>query len=144
MAVNDMTNLFFERPILNSPYEYPARHWELDADSQPTQVINPSRRPANFITPIPKPHASGKAVVASRLSLIFDEGKGLSTQEQQYDHTAVINGVRKIDAWRRPASVAMAGHSRDCSIAESLAQSPALQHPDRSSARSRPWRRRSG
>jgi hypothetical protein len=23
-------NLFFERPILNSPYEYPKRHWELD------------------------------------------------------------------------------------------------------------------
>ena len=25
-----MQDLFFERPILNSPYEYPARHWELD------------------------------------------------------------------------------------------------------------------
>jgi hypothetical protein len=24
-------NHFFEHPILNSPYEYPARHWELDA-----------------------------------------------------------------------------------------------------------------
>ncbi len=25
-----MDNHFFERPILNSPYAYPARHWELD------------------------------------------------------------------------------------------------------------------
>ena len=25
-----MSPHFFERPILNSPYAYPARHWELD------------------------------------------------------------------------------------------------------------------
>lgn len=25
-----MENLFFEKPILNSPYDYPASHWELD------------------------------------------------------------------------------------------------------------------
>jgi type III restriction enzyme len=32
-----MENRFFEHPILNSPYEYPAQHWELDASGQPTQ-----------------------------------------------------------------------------------------------------------
>ena len=26
---------FFEQPILNSPYEYPDRHWELDNEGQP-------------------------------------------------------------------------------------------------------------
>jgi len=31
-----MAELFFEKPILNSPYEYPARHWELPPDGQPT------------------------------------------------------------------------------------------------------------
>ncbi len=31
-----MTEQFFERPILNSPYHYPGRHWELDEDGQPT------------------------------------------------------------------------------------------------------------
>ena len=50
-----MSNAFFEQPILNSPYDYPARHWELDATGQPTQEIAPSRRRADFITPIPKP-----------------------------------------------------------------------------------------
>jgi hypothetical protein len=25
-----MTNPFFDHPVLNSPYAYPARHWELD------------------------------------------------------------------------------------------------------------------
>jgi type III restriction enzyme len=27
-----MSNPFFDHPILNSPYKYPQRHWELDAD----------------------------------------------------------------------------------------------------------------
>ena len=30
---------FFEQPIPNSPYEYPSRHWELDASGQPTNTI---------------------------------------------------------------------------------------------------------
>lgn len=30
-----MTENFFETPILNSPYEYPAKHWELE-EGQPT------------------------------------------------------------------------------------------------------------
>lgn len=50
-----MDNQFFKRPILNSPYEYPARHWELDEQGQPTQRIVEKRRSAEFITPIPKP-----------------------------------------------------------------------------------------
>jgi type III restriction enzyme len=50
-----MSNPFFEQPILNSPYEYPLRHWELDKDGQPTQQIIERRRRAEFITPIPKP-----------------------------------------------------------------------------------------
>ena len=34
-----MENPFFDRPIINSPYEYPSQHWELDKDGQPTQQI---------------------------------------------------------------------------------------------------------
>jgi hypothetical protein len=47
-----MSNPFFDHPILNSPYEYPRRHWELDEAGQPTQKIIESRRGAKFITPI--------------------------------------------------------------------------------------------
>ena len=47
-------NGFFEHPILNSPYEYPARHWELDANGHPTQRLAETRRTAQFITPIPR------------------------------------------------------------------------------------------
>jgi len=94
-----MDDKFFEEPILNSPYDYPSRHWELDEQGQPTQRIIESRRPTELITPIPKPKKQRGA--PQQASLTFDEGKGLSTQEQQYDHTAVINGVRRqVDQWR--------------------------------------------
>jgi hypothetical protein len=33
-------NPFFERPILNSPYDYPRKHWELDDSGQPTQRVS--------------------------------------------------------------------------------------------------------
>lgn len=47
-----MADPFFEHPILNSPYECPRRHWELDDQVQPTQQIIERRRRAEFITPI--------------------------------------------------------------------------------------------
>ena len=77
-----MSNPFFDHPILNSPYEYPRRHWELDEAGQPTQKIIETRRRAEFITPIPKPK---KRKAAAQQGFVFDEGKGLSTKEQQYD-----------------------------------------------------------
>jgi type III restriction enzyme len=95
-----MKNPFFEKPILNSPYETPMRHWELDASGQPTQKIAESRRKAEFITPIPKPRKQKGG--AKQDSLVFDEGHGLSTQEQRYDHTAIVNAVRhEVDKWRQ-------------------------------------------
>lgn len=95
-----MENRFFEHPILNSPYEYPSSHWELDASGQPTQRIIDSRRRAEFITPIPKPKKR-KGSFPQQDQLIFDEGKGLSTQSQQYDPTPIINELRShVDRWR--------------------------------------------
>jgi len=70
-------NPFFERPILNSPYEYPARHRELDESGQPTRKIVEAYRRAEFITPIPKPRK--RKASAAQASLRFDEGKALST-----------------------------------------------------------------
>ena len=94
-----MNNLFFEKPVLNSPYEYPTRHWVLDDQGQPTQQIIERRRKAEFITPIPKPRKQ-KGLTAQQ-KFVFDEGKGLSTDEQQYDPTSNINAIRhQVDAWR--------------------------------------------
>ncbi len=94
-----MDNPFFERPILNSPYAYPSRHWELDAQGQPTQRIIESRRQVTFLTPIPKPRQRGGA--EGQQPIVFNEGAGLSTEKQQYDPTPVINELRwHIDQWR--------------------------------------------
>ncbi len=95
-----MENPFFDQPILNSPYGYPSRHWELDEDGQPTQRITESRRGAEFITPIPKPRKS-KSPKGAQQQFVIDEGLGLSTDEQQYDVTAAVNEIRRrVDEWR--------------------------------------------
>lgn len=95
-----MSNQFFDQPILNSPYEQPFRHWELDEQGQPTQKIIEDRRKARYITPIPKPRKRKNAV--NQENLVFDEGKGLSTQQDQYDPTPIINELRKyVNEWRQ-------------------------------------------
>jgi type III restriction enzyme len=90
---------FFEQPILNSPYDYPGRHWELDPQGQPTQRIIEARRTAEFVTPIPKPRKRKFKDVQQSLGL--DEGHGLSTDKQQYAQTSLINDLRvQVDKWR--------------------------------------------
>jgi type III restriction enzyme len=93
-----MTEQFFERPILNSPYDYPGRHWEL-VDGQPTNRILEFRRRSDLITPVPKPRKRRAAKEQSALALsAADE---LSTEEQRYDPTPVINEIRQhVEAWR--------------------------------------------
>jgi hypothetical protein len=57
-----MSNLFFEKPILNSPYHYPEKNWELDKHGQPTQKVlvkeDRSTLNSDISRPFPKP-ASG-------------------------------------------------------------------------------------
>jgi type III restriction enzyme len=97
-----MGDPFFDQPILNTPYEYPTQHWELDTDGQPTQKTVPSRRPAEFITPIPKPKKRGKKRQRD-LGLDNDEGieTSISTAEQLYKQTAeLVNDIRKhVNEW---------------------------------------------
>ena len=94
-----MDSRFFEQPILNSPYAYPGRHWELDSQGQPTQQILAFRRKAEFITPVPKPRKRKSA--PGQQQLIFDEGVGISTAQQQYDPMPIINNLRqRVDHWR--------------------------------------------
>ncbi|MCO5192055.1 MAG: DEAD/DEAH box helicase family protein [Anaerolineae bacterium] len=99
-----MAEQFFEKPILNSPYKYPGRHWELDADGQPTNRIMEFRRSAQFITPVPKPKRRRNKRQAEneyeQKSLLFD-ADGLSTETQQYDTTSMVNAIRqRVDRWR--------------------------------------------
>jgi len=93
-----MSDSFFDHPILNSPYEKPIRHWEL-VEGQPTEKVIESRRKADFVTPIPK--SKKQRANAQQGRMVFDEGKGLSTEKQEYDPTSIINQVRQsVDQWR--------------------------------------------
>lgn len=90
---------FFAQPILNSPYAIPQRHWELDADGQPTQAITESRRKSDLVTPVPKPKKQKAA--KGQAKMVFGGPEGLSTEDQEYNPTPIINEVRGfVEAWR--------------------------------------------
>lgn len=77
-----MTEIFFERPILNSPYDEPSRHWELDSDGQPTNRIIDSRRRSDLITPVPKPKK--RRTPKTQTEMVLDSGDGLPWKITNY------------------------------------------------------------
>jgi len=94
---------FFEKPILNSPYEYPSQHWELDAEGQPTNNIIDARRKSAYVTPVPKPRKRRRERDKKQAELVFKEGEtaGITTAAQQYDTNTIINEIRQyVDQWR--------------------------------------------
>ena len=137
-----MTDSFFDGPILNSPYEYPSRHWELDESGQPTHRILDRRRRVSFVSPIPGP----KKVGSAQQALVLDEeAHRLATEDQQYELAQTINRVRNtVDRWRAlpdpgqwqvtPETARLLRHWPTMSSATSAP----------SSVRWRPWKRRSG
>ncbi|MET4337035.1 MULTISPECIES: BPTD_3080 family restriction endonuclease [unclassified Bradyrhizobium] len=93
------TEQFFERPILNSPYAFPGRHWELDADGQPTNVILETRRRSDLITPVPKPKKRRRA--RGQTQILFEDEARLTSEEQEYNPTPIINEIRTyVETWR--------------------------------------------
>ncbi|MCY3970073.1 MAG: DEAD/DEAH box helicase family protein [Acidobacteria bacterium] len=91
-----MNPKFFEQPILNSPYEAPSRHWELDESGQPTHRIVEARRQVRFLSPIPAPK---KRRGASQLELAptLDEA-----EEAKFDLARVIQELRgEVARWRQ-------------------------------------------
>ena len=89
-----MTVTFAEQPILNSPYEYPSRHWELE-DGVPTDRILERRRESEYVTPVPPPR---RRVGQTAMTLGVEE---LSDESQEYDPTPIINLIReRVHTWR--------------------------------------------
>ena len=93
-----MPDAFHQSPILNSPYEVPARHWVLD-EGQPTDSVGEGRRKVSFISPIPKPRKAGHN---EQDQFAFDaESQALGTDAQQYDLTVLIDSLRQeLAEWR--------------------------------------------
>ena len=87
---------FFEHPILNSPYEEPARHHALDELGQPlNQPPVQGRRPSALISPVP---AARKQSKRAKQDDLFDQEEA---DNQQYT-LAIINEIRRyVSAWRR-------------------------------------------
>ncbi len=89
-----MSSEFFAGPILNSPYERPARHWQLDEQGQPTGIVEMGRRRSALTSPIPKPRAR-RGGTSSQADLLADEAGEI------YNPTEVINGIRSaVESWR--------------------------------------------
>ena len=92
-----MSVAFYERPILNSPYGYPSRHWQLE-NGVPTDHVVESRRSSEYISPVPKPQRQrGRPAQGAMVLGVQD----LSTAQLEYDPTSNINDIRRrVDAWR--------------------------------------------
>jgi hypothetical protein len=103
-----MGESFFERPILNSPYEVPKLHHALDADGQPLDVpAIEGRRRSELITPVPKPRK--KKNEAEQGTLVFSDDEGLTTAEQEYNPSWIKpRSRREDDTLFRGAGVAQA------------------------------------
>jgi type III restriction enzyme len=91
---------FFERPILNSPYEPPRLHHPLDKDGQPLDLPPiEGRRRSELITPVPKPRKRKNK--PEQHGFVFDDEDGLSSVEQEYNPTPIINEIRShVATWR--------------------------------------------
>jgi hypothetical protein len=71
----------------------------LDDDGQPTNQILPKRRESKLLTPVPKPQKRRRK--ANQPGFVFDSGHGLSTEEQEYNPTPIINEIRRyVEDWR--------------------------------------------
>ncbi len=89
---------FFEKPILNSPYLSPVRHWELDKNGRPTDRIMESRRRSELISAMPQ----AKSIKESRQDVFDLSAEGLGGQDFDYSVTEFVNEVRReVDVWRK-------------------------------------------
>lgn len=93
-----MSEQFFAKPILNSPYTYPGRHWELENGRPTTRIIN-SRRPADFVSPVPPPKREKKDA-SKQLGLTY--GNEFVFEGQAYRSSEFIQSIRnQVDQWRQ-------------------------------------------
>ena len=80
---------YASNPILNSPYEYPDRYWEIDSTGIPTGTPREGRRPNRYVIPVP---ASRRRSQQAALDL---------DTEETSDNTLVTSIRPQVDQWRR-------------------------------------------
>lgn len=91
------TTEFSRSPILNSPYERPTRHWELDGQNRPTSRIVEKRRPSSLKSPIVRGRARLAEPTLRQGDLFSDEPDG-GVESGVNDY---VNSIRaEVEAWR--------------------------------------------
>jgi len=83
---------FVDNPVITSPFEKPAFHYELDEEGQPTGVRLSDRRESIQIVPVPAARRRGPR--QAELDLFGATGSKVTPN-------ALINEIRqRVDAWR--------------------------------------------
>ena len=74
----------------------------MDAEGQPLdQPPVDGRRRSELITPVPKPRKQKKKAGAGQTSFVLSDPQGLSSTEQEYNPTPIINEIRShVATWR--------------------------------------------
>ena len=120
-----MAESFYEKPVLNSPYEEPRLHHRLDETGQPVDGAPVSgRRRSELISPVPQPRLRSQQDAQEQVGLAFSYDEGLSSDEQAYNPFPIINEIRShVSDWRRlqnqqdwgvtPATARLLRHWRD-------------------------------
>lgn len=86
-----MAQVVIENPIINSPFEEPARHFRF-SDEGITNEIEMGRRESSYFVPIPKSKTKGKKQMA------FDT----EWTQERIEENKFINQVReRVDRWRK-------------------------------------------
>ena len=99
-----MVGTFYEQPILNSPYEEPTRHHALDERGRPTeQEPRAGRRRSELATPmVPASKKQRAKAKEGQGSLELRPGDDISSTDQEYDPTPIINEIRaRVADWRK-------------------------------------------
>jgi len=89
---------FFEKPILNSPYLMPTRHWEMDDDGRPTDRVIETRRRSDLISAMPQAKSKKPGGNQAEMEL---SAKGLGGLGVEFNVTEFVNEIRReVDVWR--------------------------------------------
>ncbi|MDZ7711768.1 MAG: DEAD/DEAH box helicase family protein [Rhodovibrio sp.] len=98
MTESDPTSAPLDNPILNTPFQEPERHHQLNEDGSPTGIVNPGRRPSVYMTPVPPPKKrTGQSQTAQDELALGDS----DAPKQEVRENTLINEVRRhVSAWR--------------------------------------------
>ena len=98
-----MSESFYEKPVLNSPYEEPRLHHRLDEAGQPVDgPPETGRRHSELISPVPRPRLRRQAGDPEQVAMTLSSEDGLSSSEQEYDPFPIINDIRShVATWRK-------------------------------------------